>query len=249
MTDHQILSNETHRDHKIITKRSNALGDGVMHAMTFPLEFTAIQSHYPIFFCKDSATENFYPTALFSLEENENLFLENDIWTAKYIPMMVEKGPFLIGFQPSEEHDDDKDNPVVAVDMSSPRVSLTTGQSLFDESGRPTDFLKDTVKLLDTIHSGHEQNKHFISSLLENDLLESCTIKLSLVDGSQRELIDFFTINEKKLGELDGLTLQTLNSENYLRAIFMVIASHSRVTSLIDKKNAILLQDAARPTH
>jgi len=220
-----------------------------MHAMTFPLEFMAIQSHYPIFFCKDPETGNFYPTALFSLEENENLFLNNNQWTANYIPMMVEKGPFLIGFESSAEHEDDKDNPVVALDMNSPRVSLTAGQSLFNESAEPTEFLKDTVKLLDTIHRGHEQNKNFLNSLLENDLLESCTIKLSLIDGSQRELIDFFTINETKLAQLNGTTLEKLNSETYLQAIFMVIASHTRVTSLIDKKNATLLNDASRPTH
>ena len=249
MTNHQILSNETHRDYRIITDRSNALGDGVMHAMTFPLEFMAIQSHYPIFFCKDPETGNFYPTALFSLEENENLFLNNNQWTANYIPMMVEKGPFLIGFESSAEHEDDKDNPVVALDMNSPRVSLTAGQPLFNESAEPTEFLKDTVKLLDTIHRGHEQNKNFLNSLLENDLLESCTIKLSLIDGSQRELIDFFTINETKLAQLNGTTLEKLNSETYLQAIFMVIASHTRVTSLIDKKNATLLKDASRPTH
>ena len=120
---------------------------------------------------------------------------------------------------------------------------------MFNESAEPTEFLKDTVKLLDTIHRGHEQNKNFLTILLENDLLESCTIKLSLIDGSQRELIDFFTINETKLGQLDGATLEKLNSETFLQAIFMVIASHNRVTSLIDKKNATLLKDASRPTH
>ena len=248
MSNHQIISKETHRNYRIITDRSDALGDGVMHAMTFPMEFRALQSYYPILCCKHADSEVFYPAALFGLEQNENLFLENDKWNADYVPMMIEMAPFLIGFEVSAEKNQD-DTPVVAIDMDSPRVNLEKGQPLFDENGEPSGFLKDTAMLLDNIHRGNEQNKGFIEALLENNLLESCTIKLSLVDGSGRELREFYSINESNLSKLSGTVLEKLNSQDYLEAIFMMIASLSRVSYLIDKKNVSVLRSASRPTH
>ena len=51
------------------------LGDSIMHAMVFSRELRSLQAHYPIFFCKDSDTGNFYPAALFGLEQGENFIL------------------------------------------------------------------------------------------------------------------------------------------------------------------------------
>ena len=99
MSNFAILNKTAHKDTKVITDRSADLGDKVKFVMTFPLEFRNVQSNYPIFFIKDGDTGQFYPIALFGFEKDENLFLSDAGWDASYIPMMVKRQPFLIGFQ------------------------------------------------------------------------------------------------------------------------------------------------------
>ena len=116
MTNFVVLNQSLHKDLKVNTTRSEMYGDNVMHAMTFPLEFRDIQSCYPIFFSKDSESGKFYPTALFGLEQNENLFLSDDGWDATYIPMMIKRHPFLVGYQDAPDHDGGK-KAVVSIDL------------------------------------------------------------------------------------------------------------------------------------
>lgn len=238
MTNFVVLNQSLHKDLKVNTTRSEMYGDNVMHAMTFPLEFRDIQSCYPIFFSKDSESGKFYPTALFGLEQNENLFLSDDGWDATYIPMMIKRHPFLVGYQDAPDHDGGK-TAVVSIDLDNPRINEHIGESLFTDDGESTAYLSDSIKLLESIHRGHEHNKGFIDTLLEYDLLESFTLEVNLNNGSKNQLQGFYTIAEQKLHELNGDTFDMLNKRGYLQAIFMAVASHSRLRTLVDKKNAL----------
>ncbi len=70
-----------------------------MYAITFPWEFRNLQAHYPILFRKRPDTGEFQPIALFGFEERENLFLTGSGWDAAYVPLTIERQPFLIGMQ------------------------------------------------------------------------------------------------------------------------------------------------------
>ena len=61
------------------------------------------------FSVKTQSLDSFYPTALFGLEQDQNLFLTEDGWDAAYIPMMIRRHPFLIGYQADSEHEDGKE--------------------------------------------------------------------------------------------------------------------------------------------
>ena len=102
MSNIELLDNVTHKDLKVITQNSAKLGDNNNDAMIFANEFVEIQREYPIFLRKDPETGQFYASAMLGLEQNENLFLHNDRWMARYIPAVVARGPFLIGFQQKE---------------------------------------------------------------------------------------------------------------------------------------------------
>ena len=77
------------------------INDEVMQALTFPDEFRNVQAHYPIVFRRD-AGGGFQPLALFGLHEGANLFLQGDRWDATYIPLSVQRQPFLIGIAGEE---------------------------------------------------------------------------------------------------------------------------------------------------
>ena len=240
MSKYSLLSQSEHAKLRVITERGAAYGDNLMYAMTFPLEFRNIESSYPIFFAKDGESGQFYPLALFGFQRDENLYLNGSHWDATYMPMMVERNPFLIGFQQSPDVENGEKRPVVSINVESPRVSETEGEALFTDSGEPSEYLQKSMENLQTIHRGHEQNKTFIAALLENDLLEGFNLDITLKDGSNNRLEGFYTINEEKLAGLQAETLGKLHEQGFLQAIYMAVASFSRVSGLIAKKNASL---------
>lgn len=238
-----LLNNIEHRDVKVITERSARYGDDVGFTTTFPLEFRNIQSCYPIFFRKDPNTGKFSPVALFGFAPRENLFLTDAGWDADYVPLMIRRHPFLIGFQQLPGQGEEDKQEIVSIDMNSPRVSQSEGEALFLEHGGTTDYLAAMTEMLEIIRLGHEMNAEFIETLLEMDLIESVTLEIELKDHSKHQLFGFYAINEDRLKELDGEALGKLHSRHYLESVYMIVASWSRVRTLVDKKNE-RLEDA-----
>ena len=236
--DYAVLNNVDHQDVKIITDRSARYGDNVMLAMTFAFEFRNIQAHYPILFQQDGQA-GFYPVALFGFQDGENLFLNQSGWQAAYIPAMVRREPFLIGYgRPAPG--DSTPTRVLSLDMSHPRVNTAVGEPLFQPLGGRTPFLEGAADLLETLYAGTEHNKAFMSALAEHDLLESATFQIELKDGSRHQLIGFHCLAEEKIQELDGETLAVFNAKGFLMPMFMVLASMANIARLVELKNAAL---------
>ena len=238
--DYQLLNNVDHHNVKVITKRSAQLGDDVNFAPTFPLEFRNVQAHYPIFFRKDAKTGRFSPIALFGFEPRENLYLSDDGWDARYVPLMIRRHPFIIGLQEVSGEGDTK-RPVVSIDMNSPRISETEGEPLFLEHGGSSDYLVSVTEMLETLRLADEMCTGFMQALVDLDLIESVTMQVELNDQSKHELLGYYAVNEDQLQQLDGATLERLHRDHYLESIFMVVSSLSCFRTLIDKKNEQLV--------
>lgn len=230
MTRHAHLNNIEHRDLRIITERSARYGDDVMYTLTFPAEFRNVQAHYPIVFGK-SAEGVFTPLALFGFREKQNLFLKDGRWDANYLPMMLERIPFLIGDSPNGK--------VVHVDLDHPRVSRTEGQPVFREQGGNSEYLERISGLLGALHEGIESTPAFLAALLEHNLLESFVLDIQFPDGAQHRFGGFYTIQEERLAKLDGVALGKLHERGHLLPIFMVIASFSNFRAMIERASQL----------
>ena len=229
MTHSVLLNNIDHKDLRIITTRSAELGDNVMYAITFPAEFRNLQAHYPIVFRKNAQAQ-FEPVALLGFQERQNLFLSPQGWDATYVPLTIERLPFMIGFGADRE-------PMMHIDLSSPRISRSEGESIFREHGGNTEFLERMNSVLLAIHQGIASVAPFVEALLERDLLESFVFDIQLNDGSQNRLAGFYTINEERLLDLNGTVLERFNRAGHLQAIYMAIASLSNFRALIERVN------------
>ncbi len=97
MSNHQILNPADHGTLRVHTGAGAQFGDAVMACLTVPLEFRAVQAHYPIVFRRDAASGQFSALAMFGFDNGENLFLEGDRWDARYRPLAMAIQPFLIG--------------------------------------------------------------------------------------------------------------------------------------------------------
>ena len=231
MTNAVLLNNIDHKDLRIVTRRGAVYGDDVMTAVTFPDEFRNIQACYPIVFHKSADGGAFHPFALLGFKEGQNLFLGPDGWDAPYLPLSVEREPFLIGLADGEM--------VIHVDLDSPRVGATEGELVFLPHGGTTEFLDRVNSMLLAIHDGLGRASEFVAAMVENDLLESFVLDVELDDGSQNRLIGFHTINEERLGALGGDVLERLSKAGHLQAAYMAIASLSNLRHLIDRQNRL----------
>lgn len=235
MAKYELVNNIEHKDLKISTKRSEALGDNVWFSLTFPDEFRAIQAYYPIFFQKDSQTGQFAPVALMGFQQNDNLFLTEDGWDVSYIPATLARQPFAIGQQTNQEGTES--TRVLTIDVDSPRVNKEEGEALFHEFGGNTDYLDRVADLMEGIHQGVQKNAHFVETLLACDLIEPFTLDVQLNDGSKHQMLGFYTINEDKLAQLNDEQLATLTKQGYLQAIYFMLASQGNIAHLIKRKN------------
>ncbi|GAC13905.1 SapC family protein [Aliiglaciecola lipolytica] len=240
MPNHQLLDNITHKDLQVITDFLPNLGDDVSFTNIFVSEFREVQGLYPIFFNKHSQTGKFEAIALFGFAPLENLYLNQTGWQASYIPLTIRRRPFLIGFQNVQSEGVLKQEPVVFIDMDSPRVSEFQGEKVFLEQGGQSDYLQNINSILQTIHQGHTQTDEFIDTILQHDLIEQVSIKVQLKDGSNHELNSLYTVNEEKVASLQGDVLQSLHQKGYLQMMHMMEASMSNLSALIEMKNATL---------
>ncbi len=233
MTRYALLNNVEHQDLKVITERGLQYGDQVQSCVTFPFEFRTVQSSFPILLQQDEIGA-LYPVALFGFQEGENLFLNESGWQANYVPAMLRREPFLIGFQDAGQEDKRR---MLSIDLDHPRISKAEGEPLFQPLGGRTPYLENMADLLETIYRGYEHARTFMEALKEHDLTESITFEIVLKDGSSNQLLGYHGLIEEKVQALDGATLQSFNEQGFLMPMFMMLASTPNIQTLVDAKN------------
>ena len=229
MPRHEMLNNIAHKDLRVITRHGAEFGDNVGTVLTFPTEYGDVQREYPIFFRKDAHSGEFQSIALLGFQPDENLFLDQNGWNAAYIPGIVARGPFLIGFQ--------NQNPVIHVDLDNPRISTTEGEPVFLPQGGTTRYLDRIGTTLQGIHQGLAFGKAMFEAFNEFQLIEPVNVEIKFNEEEQYNLRGLYTISEERLAKLDGESLFKLNSAGFLQGAFLVIASHNNVKKLIDLKH------------
>jgi len=241
MTNYALLNNVEHHDLKIITRYGKEYGDNVATVLTVPTEYADVQREYPIFFQKDPQSGEFRSIALLGFEKDENLFLVNNEWRANYVPGIIARGPFLIGFQERETGGNITKNPVIHVDLDHPRVSRTEGSPVFLPRGGNTPYIDQIAVVLDGIREGLEVSKGMFDALTAMDLIEPMNVEIKFTDDLQYDLRGLYGINQSKLAALDCDSLVKLNRAGYLHGAFLVLSSLSNIQKLVNLKQQRLL--------
>jgi hypothetical protein len=237
-----MLNNVAHKDLRVITRFGAEFGDNVGTVLTVPTEYADVQREYPIFFRKDPATGEYQSIALLGFGKDENLYLENGRWSASYIPGMIAKGPFLIGFQEQDVSGETRKEPVIHVDLDHPRVSTTEGELVFLPQGGSTPYLDHVAAVLRGLRAGLEISKAMFAAFSALDLIEPVKLEIKLTSEDAYSLVGLHTINQQKLASLDGKSLEDLNKAGFLQGAFLVVASMNNVKRLMGIKQRRLAQ-------
>lgn len=240
MTNLITLNNVAHKDLKIITRHSEEFGNNVSAVLIFPTEFADIQREYPIFFQRNPETQKYQSVALLGITPGENLFLQNGQWNARYIPAIIAREPFVIGFEDQSADGGDEHAPVVMVDMDSPRVNEHEGQAVFLEFGGNTQYLESINRILQGIYQGMSVSDEMFEAFTELGLIEPVALDIKLNNGETHRLTGNYTISREKLNSLNAEELAKLNKAGFLEGAFLVASSLNNMKNLIDIKNSRL---------
>ncbi len=236
MTNHVILNNVEHRDLRVRKAFGAEYGDDQMCTLAIPSEFRNLQADYPIFFHRDEEAGQYLPMAMFGFQQYENLFLDGDQWTAHYVPLMLRRGPFLIGRQ--QRSGETGENLVISIDVDDPRVG-DEGESLFTSFGDNSEYLESIIEVMQAVDQGQGDIAQFTGALLEHDLIEPFTLDVTLNNGKQHRLEGFHTIHEENLTQLNGEVLADFSRRGILQAAYMMVASMANIPDLIMRKNRL----------
>jgi len=230
MTQIVPLSSETHRTLKVDARASATYGDNQRFVQVIVSEFPHLTVHYPILFSKDARTGRFYCGAMLGFDEGENLFLEE--WTERefYRPLSLQRMPFYAH------------GPDLAIDLDHPRVGVEEGKLLFTEKGQPTRYLESVKYAFQSLDSGLEVNQLFIARLLELKLIEPIDIEAEFDDGTTRKCVGLYTVNQETLSKLPDAIVLELFRRDFLRLIYLMIASLKQFPILARKKNNRILR-------
>jgi hypothetical protein len=235
MTNRLLLNNVDHHDLRVIAGHSPAFGDSVNQVLVFPTEFDAVQREYPILFRRDS--EATQAVALLGLDADENLFLDDSGWQARYVPAIQRRGPFSIGVQERDDDGELRREPLIHIDLDDPRVGQTEGLPLFLPHGGNAPYLEHISEVLRTIYVGIETAGTTYAAFEALGLLQPIKLEIMLSEVERYVISDYLAMDPERLAALDGAELERLNRGGHLRAAFLAASSLANVNRLIELKN------------
>lgn len=235
MPRHVLLNNVEHKNLRVVTRHGAEFGEAVGSVPTFPTEFAEILREYPIFFRKDPNTGEFSCVALLGFARDENLFLEGDRWNASYVPGVIARGPFLIGFQERQDGGELRREPVIHVDMDDKRLSESEGDLVFLENGGNSRYLERIANILGGLNEGIAAGKAMVEVFRKFDLIDPIKLDLKFPNG-QYEVVGLHTISAQKMRNLTAEQLFELNRSGFLQGAYLVMASLNNVQMLIERK-------------
>jgi hypothetical protein len=236
MTNAVLLDNVAHKDLRVRTGYAAEFGDNINLAPVFPTEFAFAQREYPILFRK-GANGNLEAVVLLGLDKGENLFLDENGWNARYVPAIQRRGPFLIGVHPNQDEASERHELMVHVDLDHPRISRTEGAPVFLRHGGNSPYLERATRMLQMIAHGAEYAQPMFSAFVDAGLIDETELEVKLNESTQYTLPDFLTINQERLAELDGQTLERMNQAGYLQLAMLVVTSLGNMNWLVELKN------------
>jgi hypothetical protein len=235
-----LLNNVDHGDLSVAPGHHPSFGDAVNLVLLLPSEFAQAAREYPILLRRDAAGA-LYATALLGLDRDENLFLGEGGWDARYVPAVRRCGPFSIAVTPDPAGGPGE--PMVHVDLADPRVGTPGGVPVFLPHGGNAPYLEHVTAALRQIHAGAEQAGPLYAAWEAAGLIEPIRVEVQVSDEREYRLEGFLTVSQAALTALDGAALEQLNRTGALAPAFALTWSTANVAQLIERKNR---KDAAR---
>ncbi|MES2605655.1 MAG: SapC family protein [Pseudomonadota bacterium] len=200
-------------------------------------ELSATAGNFPIVFIRTPDNKNYHPVAMLGLRPGENHYYNADGWDSTYVPLMIQRHPFLIGFDDSKP--EDSRELTACVNRNSPFLSENAdeGIALFKEDGGETDLLLTVHRLLKDIFDSERLTEQFTTKLMELDLFSPFELILQPQNAEPRKVTGMYTINENKMRALTPEQVQELHKLDFLPPAYIMMGSLYQLNTLLKLRN------------
>lgn len=236
MSKATVLNNIDHKNVKVDTQPQS--NQNVNRCLVYATEISELHKEFPLVFYKTAKTGQTQLHAILGLEKDENLFVKDNGWTSRFVPALLARGPFSLGYKNTESESSEQADAVICIDMTDPRVNTEQGEDIFLQFGGEAPYLNYVKKALQTIDSGMQFDKTLFSLVESMDLLEPVSINIKLSNVEEVSFSDYYTVNQEKLMKLDGDSLAQLNQYGVLNLLYFVLSSMGNFQMLMELKNA-----------
>ena len=238
MSKATVLNNVDHKNLKVETRPKSSKHQNVNRSLVHAPEINELHKEFPLVFHKHPDTGQTQLHAILGLEKDENLFVGEEGWNTRFVPALLARGPFSLGYQKAKKEGNEQAAPVICIDMEDPRVNTEFGEDIFLQFGGEAPYLIHVKKALQTIDQGLQFDKTLYTLVESMDLLEPVSIQIKLSNVEEVNFNDYYTVNQQKLTQLDAESLNKLNQYGVLSLLYFILSSMGNFQQLIELKNA-----------
>ena len=193
------------------------------------VEFPLAATEYAVVFA--GAGESLMPAVILGIRDTENLFVSKEnAWDAKYIPAFVRRYPFVFS-----AHSDGQRLTLCIDEEFSGFNREGRGQRLFDETGKPTEYVDNVLKFLQEYQAQFVRTQALCKKIRELDLLEPMQAQVETPSGAKLALGGFMAVSRAKLKALPPETLSALAQTDELELLYLHLYSMRNFVTLRDR--------------
>lgn len=223
------VSSRNHGKWSVEAQPSYAFSRKVNSVPLMAVEFPVAASEYAIVFAGDDKA--IVPVVILGMRGNENVYLDSHgAWQAKYIPAFIRRYPFVFS--------SDADNKTLTLCIDEAYQGCNQegrGERLFTDDGKPTPYVDNVLKFLQSYQAQFQRTQAFCRKLKELDLFEAMQAAVTLPDGEKLSLTGFMAIDRKKLKALSGEVLSELVRSDEMELIYLHLESIRNFASMRDR--------------
>ncbi|AWB65786.1 hypothetical protein C2869_04740 [Saccharobesus litoralis] len=195
-------------------------------------ELANLVHEYPIFITKNNHSGLFQLSALFGLKSGENLYLQDNSWRAKYLPMEILRRPIQLA-----QDENDPQKATFALDMNSPQINNQTGERLFTDNGAPTDYLQRIQTMFSQLISSSQQTQKILQTAAQYDLIEPVELNIKFEGQEQPVLGGLYSVKAENLNTLTGEALETCHKTGVLQICHLLLITATHLDKLVQWAN------------
>jgi hypothetical protein len=226
------IQKEQHQSIKLAKARDLSHVKGQHIIPLTAAEFAQASGSFPIVLVKNPDSDRYRGVAMLGLEAGENLFYQDEKWTAISIPQSISMVPFSLGLDP------EKENTLTAcIDLDSEFVGEDKDLALYEDDGKESEVLVNVQQALGRLYDNERMTEKFIKELQDNDLLQELELNIALSTGEKKKLVGIFTINEEKIKELADDKVLDFHKRGLFVPIYSMLGSLSQMNRLAQLRN------------
>jgi len=229
------LNNEIHNKLKVITSTDYSRFKNQHLIPVIAQDFLTLATEFPIVFVKNSETEQFISVAMMGIKNGINLYCQDKHWTSAVTPIAFNNAPLSLT-KPSP----DGEEVMVCFDESSPLVSESNGEALFNDNGEQSNYLKQRSQMLVQVADATMQTQAIVQYFAEKGLLVAKQLTVKLANEQEPFVVNgAYIIDEQALNSLTTEEFVLLRSKGLLPLIYAHLTSLHQITRLARKQDQL----------